>query len=116
MDASTQALRTYYQQEGASSYNPNEALDALVNFRSQKTVHSEEQKRFLELSNKPTLALYMGFPDQLIPAEIKNQRLQPFLPPGKGANPGPPRGDKEIRRSTSKPQGGDPIRAPGYPP
>ena len=30
VDASTQALRTYYQQEGASSYNLNEALDALV--------------------------------------------------------------------------------------
>ena len=23
----------------------------------------------------------MGFPEQLIPAEIQNQRLQPFLPP-----------------------------------
>ena len=115
-EANTQALRTYYQQE-ASSYNLNEAVDALVTLtdRSQKTVHSEQQKRFLELSNKPTLALYMGFPDQLIPAEIKNQRLQPFLPPRKGANPGQPRGDKEIRRSTSKPQVGDPIRAPGHP-
>ena len=47
----------------------------------------------------------MGFPDQLIPAKIKNQRLQPFLPPREKANQGPPRGDKEIRRSTSKPQG-----------
>ena len=117
-DASTQALRTYYQQEGTSSYNLNEALDALVTLtdRSQKTVHSEQQKRFLELSNKPTIALYIGFPDQLIPAEIKNQRLQPFLlPPGKGTNPSPPRGDKEIRKSTSKLPGRDPIRAPGHP-
>ena len=74
VDALTQAMRTYYQQEGAAQYNLNEALDALVTLtdRSQKTVHSEQQKRFLELSNKPTLALYMGFPDQLIPAEIKN--------------------------------------------
>ena len=83
-DASTQALRTYYQQEGAAQYNLNEALHVLVTLtnRSQKTVHSEQQKkRFLELSNKPTLALYMGFPDQLIPSDIKNQRLQPFLPP-----------------------------------
>ena len=85
MDASTQALRTYYQQEGGSSYNLNEALDALVTLtdRSQKTVHAEQQKRFLELSNRPTIALYMGFPEQLIPAEIKNQRLQPLLPPPK---------------------------------
>ena len=56
VDASTQALRTYYQQEGASSYNLNDALDALVTLtdRSQKTVHAEQQKRFLELSNRPT--------------------------------------------------------------
>ena len=53
-DASTQALRTYNQQEGTSSYNLNEALDALVTLtdRSQKTVHAEQQKRFLELSNR----------------------------------------------------------------
>ena len=56
MDASTQALRTYYQQEGASSYNLNEALDALVTLtdRSQKTVHAEQQKRFLELKYHKT--------------------------------------------------------------
>ena len=38
VDASTQALRTYYQQEGVSSYNLNEALDALVTLtdRSQR--------------------------------------------------------------------------------
>ena len=107
VDASTQALRTYYQQERASSYNLNEALDALVTLtdRSQKTVHSEQQKGFLELSNKPALTLYMGFPDQLIPAEIKNQRLQPFLPPRERSQSRPTQGDKEIRRSTSKPQG-----------
>ena len=82
-DTSTQALRTYYQQEGVAQNNLNEAHDALVTLteRSQKTVHSKQQKRFLELSNKPTLALYMGFPDQLIPYDIKNQRLQPFLLP-----------------------------------
>ena len=74
MDVSTQALRTYYQQEGESSYNLNEALDALVTLtdRSQKTVYAEQQKRFLGPSNRPTIALYMGFPEQLIPAEIKN--------------------------------------------
>ena len=46
VDASTQALRTYYQQEGASSYNLNDALDALVTLidRSQKTVYAEQQK------------------------------------------------------------------------
>ena len=82
-DASTLALKTYYQQVGAAQYNLNEALDALVTLtdRSQKTVHSEQQKKFLELSNKPTLALHMDFPEQLVPSEIKNQRLQPFLPP-----------------------------------
>ena len=100
-DASTQALRTYYQQEGAAQYNLSEAPDALVTLtdRSHKTVHSEQQKGFLELSNKPTLAVYMGFPDQLIPPDIKNQRLQPYLPPpGKEANPGPHKGGKEIRK------------------
>ena len=84
---------------GAVQYNLNEALDALVMLtdRSQKTVHSEQQKKFLELNNKPTLALYMGFPDHLVPSEIKNQRLQPFLPPpGKGANPGPLRGGQKT--------------------
>ena len=116
-DASTQALITCYQQEVASSYNLNEALDALVTLtdRPQKTVHSEQQKRFLELSNKPTLALYMGFPDQLIPAEIKNQRLQPFLPPRERSQSRPTQGDKEIKKSTSKLPGRDPIRAPGHP-
>ena len=68
---------------GAAQYDLNEALDALVTLtdRSPKTVHSEQQKKFLQLSNKPTLALYMGFPEHLVPSEIKNQRLQPFLPP-----------------------------------
>ena len=85
--------------------NLNEALDALVTLtdRSQKTVHSEQQKKFLELSNKPTLALYMGFPEQLVPSEIKNQRPQPFLPaPGKGANPSPPRASKNKFSSNQK--------------
>ena len=101
VDASTQALRTYYQQEGASLYNLNEALDALVTLTdiSKKTVHSEQQKRFLELSNKPILALYMGFPDQLIPAEIENQRLQPFLPPRERSQSRPTQGGREIRKS-----------------
>ena len=39
-DASSQALKAYYQQPGASQYNFNKALDALVTLtdRSQKTV------------------------------------------------------------------------------
>ena len=47
-DASTQALKAYYQQLGDTQYNFNEALDALVTLtdRSQKTVHSEQQKNF----------------------------------------------------------------------
>ena len=80
-DASTQALKTYYKETGAVQYKLNEALDALVTLtdRFQKTVHSE-QKIFLELSNKPTLAVYMGFQEQLVPSEIQNQRQQSFLP------------------------------------
>ena len=80
-DASTQALRAYCHQPVASQYNLNEALDALITLtdRSQKLAHAEQQ-RFLEFSNKPSLALYTGCPDQFIPDQIKNQRLQPFLP------------------------------------
>ena len=100
-DASTQALRTYYQQAGAAQYNLNEALDALVTLtdRSQKAVHAEQQKRFTELSNKTTIALYMGFPEQLIPSDIKNQRLQPFLPPPRERSQSrPSQGVKGIRK------------------
>ena len=62
---------------------------------NHKKVQAKQQKNVLELSNKLTLALYKGFPDQLVPCEIKNQKLQSFMPPpGKGANPGPPRGVK----------------------
>ena len=96
-DASTQALKAYYKQPGATQYNLNEALDALVTLtdRSQKLVHAEQQKKFLELSHKPSLALYMDCPEQLVSDKIKNQRLQPFLPPpGKGVNPAHPRGKK----------------------
>ena len=53
------------------------------------------RRSFVELSNKPSLALYMGCPEQFVPDQIKNQRLQPFLPPpGKGVNPDPPRGEE----------------------
>ena len=40
-DASTQALKRYYQQLEAAQYNLNESLDALVTLtdRSQKTFH-----------------------------------------------------------------------------
>ena len=47
----------------------------------RKTVHSEQQKKFLELSNKTHSPLYMGFSEQFVPSEIEKQRLQPFLPP-----------------------------------
>ena len=97
-DASIQTLKTYYQQPGAAQYNFNEALDALVTLtdRSQKTVHSEQQKKFLELINKPIIALYMGFPEEFLPSEIKNQRLQPFcLPWGKEPIQAHPGGVKE---------------------
>ena len=63
-NAATQALKAYYQQPGASKYNLDEALNALVTLtkRSQKLVHAEQQKKFLELSRKPSLALYGGCP------------------------------------------------------
>ena len=81
-DASTQALKAYYQLCGASEFNFNEALDAFVTLTdwSPNTLHEKQQKKFIELSNRPILALYMGIPDQLILVEIKNQNLQPFMP------------------------------------
>ena len=82
-DAVTQALKAYYQQAVASQYNLDEALNTLVTLtkRSQKLVHAEQQKKFLELSQKPSLALYSGCPENFMPEHIKNQRLQPFQPP-----------------------------------
>ena len=83
-DATTQPLKAYYQQLAASQYNLDEALNALVTLteRSQKLVHVEQQKKFLELSHKPLLALYSRCPENFMPEHIKNQRLQPFqLPP-----------------------------------
>ena len=104
-DASTQVIKTYYQQAGAAQYNLNEALDALVTLtdRSQKTVHSEQQKKFLQLSNKPILALYMGFPEHLVPSEIKSQRLQPFLsPPRERSQSRPTQGGKTNFQATRR--------------
>ena len=119
-DASTQALRTYYQQAGASQFNLNEALDALVTLtdRSQRTVHSEQQKKFTELSNRPTLALYMGFSDQLIPCDVKKSKASTFYATPQGAEPikAHPRGSKEPEKTTFSYPKGDPIRVPGYPP
>ena len=67
-DASTQALRAYYQQPATSQYNLNEAFNALITLTdmSQKLVHAEQQKKFLEFSNKPSMELYIGCPDQFI--------------------------------------------------
>ena len=95
-DSTTQALKTYYQQPAASQYNLDEALNALVTIteRSQKLVHEEQQKKFLELSYKPSLALYSGCPENFMPEHIKNQRLQPFQPsPRRGVNPDPSQGE-----------------------
>ena len=52
-DASTQALKAYYQQPHAMEFNFNEALDALITLTdcSEKTVHAEQQMKILELSN-----------------------------------------------------------------
>ena len=103
--------RAYYQQSAASQYNLDEILNALVTLteRSQKLVHAELQKKFLERSQKPSLALYTGCPEQFIPDHIKNQRLQPFqLPPGTGVNPDPPKGgnDKCNKQKTKETQSG----------
>ena len=110
-DATTQAIKAYYQQPGTSKYNLDEALNALLTLteRSQKIVHAEQQKKFLELSHKPTLALYSGCPENSLPENIKNQRLQPFqCPPGRGVNPDPPGGNlnnnKRPRRPTQGPK------------
>ena len=105
-DASTQALKAYYKQPRATQYNLNEALDVLVTLtdRSQKRVHAEQQKKFLELIHKPSLTLYMGCPEQILPDEIKNQRLQPFLPLPR-INPDPPKGGEEIQSSKQETKG-----------
>ena len=94
-DAVTQALKAYYQQPGASKYNLDEALNALVTLanRSQKLVHAEQQKS----SWNPVTNLHwhytMGVLKILCQKNIKNQRLQPFqLPPGRGVNQDPPQG------------------------
>ena len=121
-DACTQALRAYCQQSMASQYNLNETLDALVILtdRSWKLVHAEQQKKFLELSNKPSQALYTGCPEQFVPDQIKNQRLQPFLPPpGTGVNPDPPRGEgnQSSEQETKETQSGlkGPLPKEGQP-
>ena len=96
-NALTQAPRAYYQQSVASHYNLNEALDALVtlNDRSQETCTCRAtQKKFLELSQKPSMALYTGCPEQFIRDQIKNQRLQPFLPPRDRSQSRPLKGGK----------------------
>ena len=94
-NAATQALKAYYQQPAASQYDLDEALNALVTLtkRSQKLVHAEQQKKFLELSQRPFLALFGGCPEHFMPEHIKNQRLQPFqLPPGREVSQDPPNG------------------------
>ena len=110
-DAATQAIKAYYQQPGASKYNLDEALNALVTLtkRSQKLVHAEQQKKFLELSHKPTFALYSGCPENFLPENIKNQRLQPFqLPPWERSQSRPTPGGKlsNINKRPRRPNQG----------
>ena len=113
VDALTLALKAYYKQPGATQYNLNEALDALVTLtdRSQTLIHAEQQKKFLELKPcKLSLALHMDCPEHLVPYEIRNQRLQPFLPPpGKGVNPDRSKGGRNSILKTGNKR--DPIRA-----
>ena len=110
-DAATQALKAYYQQPAASQYNLDEALNALVTLteRSQKLVHVEQQKKFLELSHRPSLALYSGCPENFMPEHIKNQRLQPFQPPPWERSQSRPIPGGNSQMQTKDP--GDPIRA-----
>ena len=74
-------------------------------------MHAEQQKRFLELSHKPTLALYSGCPENFLPENIKNQRLQPFqLPPGEESIKTHPRGEtfqykQKAKETQSGPKG-----------
>ena len=94
-NAATQALKAYYQQPAASQYNLDEALNALVTLteKSQKLLHAEQQKKFLEPSHKPSLSLYSGHPELSMPDHVKNQRLQPFqLPLGEESIKTHPRG------------------------
>ena len=59
------------------------------------------------------MALYTGCPNQFIPDQIKNQRLQPFLPPqGQELIQTHPRGeeDKLSKQETKETQSG--LRAP----
>ena len=103
-------MKAYYQQPAASQYNLDEGLNALVTLtkRSQKLVHVEQQKKFLELSQKPSLALYGGCPEQFMPDNIKNQRLQPFqLPPGEESIKTHPRGElTNVRNRKPETQSG----------
>ena len=72
-DASTQSPKAYYQQPDASEFNFNEALDALVTLIALKGLYMQSsKKKFIELSNKPLLALCIGIPDYLVPGDIKN--------------------------------------------
>ena len=105
-DASTQALKAYYQQPVASQYNLDEALNALVTLteRSQKLVHAEQQKKFLELSHKPSLALYSGCPEQFMPDHIKNQRLQPFQLPQERSKSRPTQGGTLTNVTNRRPK------------
>ena len=105
-DAATQAIKAYYQQPSTSKYNLDEELNALMTLteRSQKLVHAEQQKKFPELSHKPTLALYSGCPENYLPENIKNQRLQPFQlpPPGEESIKTHPRGETLQHKQKAK--------------
>ena len=60
-----------------SQFELSEALDALLTLTDYfpKTVYAEQQKKVLELSNRPSLALYTGIPDNLVQVSVKNQEL-----------------------------------------
>ena len=55
----------------------------------------------------------MGFPEHLAPSAIKNQIMQPFLPPLERSQSRPTQGGK---KQTMRQPEGDPIRAQGDPP
>ena len=110
-DATTQALKAYYQQPAATQYNLDEALNALVTLteRSQKLVHAEQQKKFLELSHKPSLALYSGCPENFMPEHIKKSMVAAFstTPSGEESIQTHPRGElSNINKRPRRPNQG----------
>ena len=110
-DASTQALKAYYQQSATSQYNLDEALDALVTLtdRSQKLVHAEQQKMFLELSQKPFYGIIYRMSRTIYTWSNKKPKITAFSSPqGQESIQTHPRGEmvNSVNRKPNKPNQG----------